>query len=236
MPLRTRATLRYVIEAVIVDVDDTLCLTEAVCFELENEVLAALGRAPMSRAVHLATWGEPLLDAMPRRSPGLDVGRFDTAYREVLRRYVLDGRLDVIAPENLRALDQLVLSGRTVMLLTSRTEAEVAHLLAPDHVLAERVRAVYHAGNTRYGKPDPRVFDELLAATGLAPGQCVYVGDSPGDALAAGGAGLHFIACLQSGVRRREDFDPRHVSAFIQAFPELVDVVPRLDTGAAIDM
>ncbi|MFR9780014.1 HAD family hydrolase [Micromonospora sp. MS34] len=221
------------IEAVVVDVDDTLCLTEAVCFELENEVLAALGRAPMARAVHLATWGEPLLDAMPKRSPGLDVDRFDAAYREVLRRYVHDGRLDAIAPENLRALDRLVQCGRTVLLLTSRTEAEVEHLLAPDHVLAERVRAVYHAGNTRYGKPAPRVFDELLAATGLAPGRCVYVGDSPGDALAAGGAGLHFIACLQSGVRSREDFDVRHVSAFVDTFPELVEAVGRLDTRRA---
>ncbi|MCW3842285.1 HAD hydrolase-like protein [Micromonospora yasonensis] len=221
------------IEAVVVDVDDTLCLTEAVCFELENEVLAALGREPMSRAVHLATWGEPLLDAMPKRSPGLDVGRFDTAYRQVLRQYVRDGRLDVIAPENLRTLDQFVEAGRALLLLTSRTEAEVDHLLAPDHVLAERVSAVYHAGNTRFGKPDPRVFDELLAATGLAPRQCVYVGDSPGDALAAGGAGLHFIACLQSGVRRREDFDARHVSAFIQTFPELVDAVRQLDAHSA---
>lgn len=218
------------IEAVVVDVDDTLCLTEAICFELENEVLTALGRAPMPRGVHLATWGEPLLEAMPRRSPGLDIDQFTTAYRPVLRRYVLDGRLDVIAPENLRTLDQLVRAGRRVILLTSRTEAEVEHMLAPDHVLAELVEAVYHAGNTRFGKPDPRAFDELLAATGLSPEQCVYVGDSPGDAQAAGGAGLHFIACLQSGIRKPEHFDARHVSTYIQTFPELTDAVERLDT------
>ncbi|GAA2602291.1 hypothetical protein GCM10010399_36250 [Dactylosporangium fulvum] len=217
----------------MVDVDDTLCLTEAVCFDLENEVLAVLGREPMSRAVHLATWGEPLLDAMPVRSPGLDLGRFAAAYQHVLRRYVLDGRLDVVAPENLHTLDQLVRAGRTVMLLTSRTETEVEHMLAPDHALARRVSAVYHAGNTRFRKPDPRAFDELLAATGLDPQQCVYVGDSPGDARAAGGAGLHFVACLQSGVRSREDFEPRHVSAFIHAFPELVDVVGQLDAAGS---
>ncbi|WP_433538362.1 HAD family hydrolase [Micromonospora sp. CA-249363] len=218
-----------VIRAVIVDVDDTLCLTEAVCFDLENEVLTAMGRDPMSRAVHLATWGEPLLDAMPKRSPGLDLDQFAMTYRQVLRRYILDGRLDDIAFENLNALDQLILDGRTVMLLTSRTEAEVEHMLAPDHVLAQRVTAVYHADNTRFRKPDPRAFDELLTATGLGPEQCVYVGDSPGDAQAAGGAGLHFIACLQSGVRERQDFDVRHVSAFIHTFSELVDEVRRLD-------
>lgn len=223
------ARLVFVIRAVIVDVDDTLCLTEAVCFDLENEVLTAMGRDPMSRAVHLATWGEPLLDAMPRRSPGVDLDRFAVTYRQVLRRYILSGRLDHIAPENLDALDRIILDGRTVMLLTSRTEAEIEHMLAPDHVLAQRVGAVYHADNTRFRKPDPRAFDELLAATGLGPEQCVYVGDSPGDAQAAGGAGLHFIACLQSGVRERQDFDIRHVSAFIHTFSELVDEVRRLD-------
>ncbi|MGW6503858.1 HAD family hydrolase [Nonomuraea angiospora] len=209
----------------VIDVDDTLCLTEAACFELENEVLARLGRAPMSRAVHLSTWGLPLLEAMPRRSPGVDLVAFAAAYREVLGAYVADGRVDAVAPENLRALDELAAAGHGVMLLTSRTEAEVAHLLAPDHVLAGRLDGVYHAGNVRFGKPDGRAFDELLAATGLEPAQCVYVGDSPGDAQAANGAGLGFIACMQSGVRRRADFDGHRVDAFIDAFPEMVAVV-----------
>ncbi|MEU8821291.1 HAD hydrolase-like protein [Actinoplanes sp. NPDC048796] len=213
------------IEAVIVDVDDTLCLTEAASFELENEVLARLGRPPMARAVHLATWGETLLDAMPHRSPGVDLERFAELFPVLHQRYLAEGRLDVIPPENLAALDRLVERGRTVMMLTSRTEAEVRHLLEPDHVLAGRVTAAYHQGNTRFRKPDPRVFDELLAETGLEPGQCVYVGDSPGDAVAAGGAGIRFVACLQSGVRRLDEFDPRYVTASVDTFAEIPEVI-----------
>ena len=49
------------IEALIIDVDDTLCLTEAACFDMENETLMAMGRAPMSREVHINTWGQPFL-------------------------------------------------------------------------------------------------------------------------------------------------------------------------------
>lgn len=219
------------IRAVVIDVDDTLCLTEAVCFELENEVLAQLGRGPMSRAAHRSTWGLPLLEAMPRRSPGVDLGAFAAAYAEVLGAYVADGRLDAITPENLRTLDALAAAGRDVMLLTSRTEAEVAHLLDPGHVLAGRLDGVYHAGNVRFGKPDGRAFDELLAATGLTPAQCVYVGDSPGDAQAANGAGLGFVACMQSGVRQRADFAGHRVDAFIDAFPDVVGAVARLEAG-----
>src|SRR5687768_6944815 len=187
-----------------------------------------MGRPPMSRAVHLSTWGEVLLDAMPHRSPGLDLRRFAEVFPVVHREFLAAGRLDVIPPENLEALDELVSDGRTVLLLTSRAEAEVEHMLAPDHVLAGRVSAAYHQGNTRYRKPDPRVFDELLAEAGFAPDECVYVGDSPGDAVAAGGAGIRFIACLQSGVRRLDEFDPRYVTASVDAFPDLVAVVDRL--------
>jgi phosphoglycolate phosphatase len=213
---------------VIVDVDDTLCLTEAASFDLENEVLAMMGRPAMSRRVHLATWGETLLDAMPHRSPGLDLDRFADLFPVLHQRYLADGRLDVIPPENLRALDRLVEEGRTVLLLTSRAEAEVRHLLEPDHVLASRVSGAYHQGNTRFRKPDPRAFDELLAETGFHPHQCVYVGDSPGDAVAAGGAGLRFIACLQSGVRRLDEFDPRFITAAVDTFPEILPAIASL--------
>jgi phosphoglycolate phosphatase len=217
-----------VIRAVIVDVDDTLCLTEAASFELENEVLARLGRPPMRREVHLATWGEALLDAVPRRSPGVDLGLFAELFPVLHQQYLADGRLDIIPPENLAALDRLVGGGRAVLLLTSRAEAEVRHLLEPDHVLAGRVSGAYHQGNTRFRKPDPRVFDELLAETGFQPEHCVYVGDSPGDAVAAGGAGLRFVACLQSGVRRLDEFDPRNVTAAVATFPEIVPVIEAL--------
>jgi phosphoglycolate phosphatase len=217
------------IRAVIVDVDDTLCLTEAASFAMENEVLAAMGRPPMSRAVHLATWGEPLLDAIGHRSPGVDVESFAALFPAVHQRYLADGRLDVIPAENLAALDRLSAQGRTILLLTSRAEAEVRHLLEPGHALAARVAGAYHQGNTRFRKPDPRVFDEVLAETGFRPAECVYVGDSPGDAVAAAGAGLRFIACLQSGVRRADEFEPRFVSAAVATFPEIVAAVEDLE-------
>ncbi|WP_305785393.1 hypothetical protein [Symbioplanes lichenis] len=47
--------------------------------------------------------------------------------------------------------------------------------------------------------------------------------------MAAAGAGIPFIACLRSGVRRLGDFDPRHVAAVIETFPDLPTAVDRLD-------
>jgi len=216
------------ISTVVFDVDDTLILTEAACFELENEVLRSIGRAPMARELHLSTWGMSLLDAMLERSPGIDLGEFSRAYERVMQTHVETGLLDVLSDEHLDVLDQLIADGYTVMLLTSRTESEIRHLVAADHPLTKRVARVYHADNVRYLKPSPQVFDELLADNGVAPHECVYVGDSPGDAAAATGARLRFIASLQSGIRTRADFASYPVDAFVDNFSELVEAIAGL--------
>lgn len=213
------------IDVVVLDVDDTLCLTEAACFELENQVLVAMGLPPMTRAAHLATWGMPMREAMPLRAPGVDVDAFVANYEPLLYERQADGRLDTISDENLATIDQLVTIGLDVMLLTSRTANEIAHMLADDHSLTGRVTAIYHGGNTTHLKPDPRAFDVVFAIHGVSPERCVYVGDSPGDAAAATGARMRFVASLESGVRTRDDFAAYEVMAFVDRLPEIVDVV-----------
>lgn len=219
------------IEAVVIDVDDTLCLTEAVCFDLENAVLQNMGRPRMSRDIHKSTWGQPLFDAIRTRSPGIDVEEFKEFYHPVIAEFVQDGRLDTIPDANYRALDTLIEQNKRIMLLTSRTHGEFKHMLEPDHLLATRVEAFYYKDNMQFHKPDPRAFDELLQAHDLQPEQCVYIGDSPSDAEAANKRGLWFIASLESGIRQREDFSNYKVDGFIDTFPDAIPAVKRLEFG-----
>src|SRR6266852_3180541 len=123
------------IRAVIVDFDDTLCLTEEACFNLENEVLRRMGRPPGTREVHKATWGQHLFEVISIRSPGVDVPTFRKILLEAQLEWVEDGRIDAVTPENLRALDEL---------------------------LAARVKAFYYRDVMSHHKPDPRAFDNLL--------------------------------------------------------------------------
>jgi len=219
------------IKAVIIDVDDTLCMTEAASFALENEALKRIGRKPMSREVHQSTWGQHLFEAIRERSPGVDVDAFTEAFYPALDEFIADGRLDTVPPENYAALDALIAKGMDIMLLTSRTHGEFHHMLEPDHLLASRVKAFYYKDRMQYHKPDPRAFDELLSEHNLQPEECVYVGDSPSDAKAATLRGLHFIASLESGIRERKDFADYKVDAFIDSFPVLVEAVYALNTG-----
>jgi phosphoglycolate phosphatase len=65
----------------------------------------------------------------------------------------------------------------------------------------------------------------MLEKYHLSPDQAVYIGDSLGDAKSAKGAGLHFIASLESGLRTEEDFSSIPVDHFIKKFPEIVKII-----------
>lgn len=222
------------IKAVIVDLDDTLFLTEAACFAMENDILQQMGRPPMDRTIHTATWGKPLFgEAILLRSPGVDVEEFKKRYVDTSKRYIESGSLDALSPENLATLDHLIEMGKSVIVLTSRTHEELHHLLEPDHLLAERVKAFYYHDNTQFHKPDPRVFDELLRDHQVAPDQCVYIGDAVSDSVAAKEAGIHFIACLENKLRTRTDFAHLPVDAFVDSFADIVSAVRTLDARPA---
>jgi len=213
------------IKAVIFDIDDTLCMTESICLDMENEAMALMGRKPISHEVHIETWGVVLSESMLIRSPGIDYDEFKPVFEKVLKEYVGGGRIDVVTGQNLLAIDTLIDDGKKVMLLTSRSEIELKHMLEPNHAIASRVDNIYYKDNIKYHKPDSRAFNELLENNNLLANECVYVGDSVGDAMAAIGAGMYFVATLESGIRCELDFKEYDVTAFIREFPEIVDVV-----------
>ena len=221
------------IKAVIVDLDDTLILTEELAFHLENEVLRQMSRRPMSREVHQSTWGQILWEAISQRSPGVDAVEFRRLFGPTMSNYAQTGKIDVIAEVNYQTLQELKGMNRQVMILTSRAHEELAHLLTPDHRLADHVLKFYYHDTMQFHKPDPRAFSEVLDDYGLVPDEAVYVGDSPSDAEASNKAGLRFVASLEGGLRSEVDFADYHVSAFITKFPELVEAVEALDGSRA---
>ena len=219
--------------AVILDFDDTLCMSEAYCFNLENEVLRRMGRAAQDRELHKQTWGVDLEPAMELRSPGIDLREFWQLFPVVHKEFIETGHMDVIPMANMQILRELKEMGLQLMVLTSRTETESQHLMSSSHQLSSILNAFYHKDSNAWSKPDPRVFAHIEREHGFMPEECVYVGDSIGDAAAAKGAGLFFIASLESGLRSENDFAAYNVDAFIASFTELPVAIARLGSGSA---
>jgi len=217
------------IKAVILDFDDTLCLTQKAGFALENEALAKMGRSPMSLKIHKATWGQPLPEAIKLRSPGIDAEAFLKTFAPLMKQHFQEGRIDHVSEINLAALRQLASDNKTLLLVTSRSHEEAEHILHTDHVLSQHIEAFYYRGNMDYHKPDPRAFGHIERNHGWKPEECVYVGDSLSDAASAKGAGLHFIASLESGLRTRKDFAHYPVDEFVSSFPDIVAAVQKIE-------
>lgn len=211
------------IKVVVLDFDDTISLTEEICFKLENEIAVSMGFPPMTKATHLKNWGVPVGEAILERIPGIDAGEFMKRLELKVTKHSNKGNLDVIPRENLEALEKLKKAGRKLAILTSRSFAEVKHLLHENHPLNDKIEKFYHRDNSEFLKPDPRVFDQIFDYFKINPQESVYVGDAVSDAIAAKGADMHFIAVLESGIRKKEDFKNVNVDLFAQKF---IDIVP----------
>lgn len=215
------------IKLVIIDFDDTLSLTEEAFFHIENHIAQKLGFPPMTRHTHQKDWGEPVEHAILERIPGIDPEAFMKLHREVLPGFVKEGKVDVISDKNIDTLKKLKNDGKHLAILTSRTFHQAAHLLDENHHLNKWVEKIYHADNSRYLKPDPRVFDQIIETFNVKLNEAIYVGDSLGDAISAKGAGIHFIALLESGLRTKEDFKSIPVDFFANSFPEILSYIEK---------
>jgi phosphoglycolate phosphatase-like HAD superfamily hydrolase len=152
-----------------------------------------------------------------------------------MKAAIEEGRFDKIPTENFQAMDKVLAMGKALVVLTSREHVELKHMLEPDHELFKRMVAFYYHDNMEYHKPDPRAFEHIEREHNWKPEECVYVGDSLSDAVAAKGTGMHFIASLESGLLTKEDFLTQPaalVDIFIHRFHEIVTAIRQLDSAA----
>ncbi len=217
--------MKEVIKVVAIDFDDTLCLTEDACFRVENFVASQLGFPPQSREVHLNTWGQPVEQASIIRFPGINPREFKILLDKIFPEFIERGELDQVSEVNYQVLDRIKALGKSLTIVTSRSQEEVRHLINPKHPLALRIDAFYHGNNTKFLKPDPRVFAAMLDRFKIAPHEAVYVGDSVNDVVSANKAGLVSVVSLESGLRKKEDFKDVQVDYFIQRFPDILNII-----------
>jgi len=213
------------IKLVIIDFDDTLSLTEEAFFGIENHIANGMGFPPMTREAHQKNWGVPIQKAITQRIPGIDPDEFLKNLGELLPGFVASGRVDTISDENIETLKKLKNGDKHLAILTSRKIQEAKHLLDENHHINKWIEKIYHADNLEYLKPDPRAFTQSFIDFNVEPKETVYIGDSISDGISAKGAGMHFIALLESKLRSRDDFRSVPVDFFAETFPEIIDYI-----------
>ena len=213
------------IKLVLLDFDDTLCLSEESCFHFENEVAGTMGFKPMNRKIHKTTWGQHLEESIQDRIPGIDAKEFMKRFEKLAPQAITEGRLDFVPKRNLEVLKKIKEDGKKIVIITSRSFIEVKAIMDPSHPLSGKIDKFYHRDNVEHMKPDPRVFNKALYEFDVMPIECVYVGDTLKDGFAANNAGLDFIAMLESGLVPKNLF--LNVNIQVDYFAEkFTDILP----------
>ncbi|RSN35977.1 HAD family hydrolase [Amycolatopsis sp. WAC 01416] len=108
------------------------------------------------------------------------------------------------APGVAEVLREWVAQGFTVTIVSNNSVDAIRSFLSL-HELAEQVRGISARTTSDPArlKPQPMLLDAAVRALGTSPRQCVMVGDSAADILAARAAGVASIALATTQAKRR---------------------------------
>ena len=184
--------------AVIFDVDGTLIDTREVHLRCWQQTLQEFGKQ-VSRAEiealfgqHTTEWLRHFFTPAEQRTVGDAVAaRKDRLFAE---------RLPEVKPFPGAAeiLREVKARGRQVALATGALAHELEVHLDTLHA-RELVDAIVDGSEVTHGKPHPDVYLRTAEKLGRAPAECVAVGDSLYDVIAARAAGMPCIALLTGG-------------------------------------
>jgi len=175
--------------ALIFDLDGTLADTSPDLLGATNAVLTARGRPrlDLDHLRHMVGFGAVALITQAMEASGAPLAEGDMPllleiFLDHYRGHIADGTR--LFPQVAETLSTLKKDGERLGVLTNKPQ-ELTDLLLPRLGLDDLFAAVYGAGRKPYGKPDPRIFHDVVAdisGAGL-PGDrpAVMIGDSITD-------------------------------------------------------
>lgn len=133
---------------------------------------------------------------------GIGVALPDAALAEVCTHAIARWQAHVALDPDAHAVLETVRAALPTALVSNFDHEIHVHDVLRATRLAELFDAIVVSAEVGYAKPDPRVFDAALRATGLDPADVVYVGDDDVDRDAAHAAGMRFVRIDRRGTPR----------------------------------
>lgn len=176
--------------AVLIDLDGTLVDTLSEIAAAANAMLRDAGRPPMSERATSEVVGEGAA-ALVAALVGQDgVDAWLPVYLAHYRRH--NGTTATLYPGAREGLDAMRAAGLAIACVTNKPRELVGPLF--DLLgIADRFDCIVGGGDTVEKKPHPAPLLHACAAMEVAPGDCVMIGDSKNDAMAASAAGAYSL-------------------------------------------
>jgi len=214
----------------IFDLDGTLVDTLPDLVVITNEALAAEGYPPRTREEVLSYVGNGLralmLQAVPEGTPEEDALRALARWKAIHRE--TGDPLAAPYPHVAETLAQLRARGCKLAVLSNKFDAGVHQVM--DACLPGAFDVMYGERPDIPRKPDPTGMLRIITELGVTPETCAYVGDSPGDVLAARNAGVFAVGATW-GYRALSDFaaEAAEPDLWISDIRDLLPLAPPLD-------
>ncbi len=180
---------------VLFDLDGTLVDSAADLTAAVNHVRCHVELPPLSVDDIRQRVGKGARDLMQRVLPGYDVRDIDVAlarYLEFNTRHIADMSLPY--PGIITTLQQLAALGVTMAVISNKNE-ELSRLLLQTLGMGHLFARVCGGDSFPERKPSPLPLLRVMEELGVAPANCLIVGDSSNDIHAGRRAGIPTIGC-----------------------------------------
>jgi phosphoglycolate phosphatase len=213
-------TRRDVIRSVIFDFDFTLADSSNGIFDCVSTALVAVGAVPAGRDAVNATIGLSLRETYTKltgnANENLQAQFVEQFHRRADDIMVKSAVVFAFVPEAIRRIRA---QGLSTAVASTKRRVHIESILERES-LTGVFDAVVGGNDVQNQKPHPESLFAGMRMLGVAPWECVYVGDSTVDAEAAKRAGIQFVAVL-SGVTPRAEFDSYPVSEIFNHVGEI---------------
>ena len=217
------------LNAVIFDFDYTLGDSSLGIHDCINHGLTGLGFPPVSYKEACASIGKSLPDTLVQYTGEEHRDRSDEFYRLFMEKsmevMVEKCRLYPGVPETVQSLRDM---GFSLAIASTKHRHRIDRILVR-YGLGEFFDVVVGGEDVSRHKPDPGCVQIVLNRLGVAPSECVYVGDNVVDAAAAEAAGLCFIGVL-TGVGLPERYSGFPCLAVVPDVGHVVSVLGSLNS------
>jgi len=230
LPLENRI---LIVEAVIFDLDGTLIDSAPVYYELIDVIFERLGIPPVPKSILLEAmkngefeWDLVLPDELKNKKYQL-VEKARQIIDEIAPPMFHD-QIKLI-PGTANTLKKIAAKGLRLALVTSSIREYMAIKLAPlaKAGVADLFEVVITADDVQNKKPHAEPLVMCSDKLGLAPGKCVYVGDTRVDIKAGKAAGMQTVAVL-SGFDDYDALKRETPNVIINSIAELKELKIRI--------
>ena len=181
---------------VLFDLDGTLLDSAPDFVATAGDMLAARGRPAVSLEVLRPVVSKGARAMLAAAFPDLPDEQRDALIPEFLQRYeALIGQHAQLFDGVAAMLGALDAAGVRWGIVTNKPEY-LARLILPQHGWDARCAVLVGGDSLPQRKPHPLPLLHAAEAIGIAPSQCVYVGDDERDIIAARAAGMPSVAAL----------------------------------------